>query len=82
MGSIKRRIEALERSHGNTSEAASHNPERERILEELRELEAVGRAKAAAEEAAGNPRRRELLDELEETVKRRVAERQGREDRF
>jgi hypothetical protein len=78
--SIEGRIEALERSFGGTT--PGHNPERERILEELKELEAAGKAKAAAEEAAGNPRRRELLAELEATVKRRVAERQAREVGF
>jgi len=77
---IERRVVALERTYGNTP--PEHNPERERILKELVELEAAGKGKAAAEEAAGNPRRRELLDELEETVKRRIAERQPREDSF
>jgi hypothetical protein len=69
--SIERRIEALERAYGDTSNAGEHNPERERILEELRELEAAGKAKAAAEQAAGNPRRRELLQELEERGRER-----------
>jgi hypothetical protein len=78
--SVERRIEALERSLGNTT--PEHNPERARILKELTDLEAAGKGKAAAEEAAGNLRRRELLDELEETMKRRIAERQAREDRF
>jgi len=77
---IERRVAALERSLGNTT--PEHNPERARILKELVELEAAGKGKAAAEEAAGNPRRRELLDELEEAVKRRIAERQAREDGF
>jgi hypothetical protein len=79
VGSVERRIEALEKAHG-AKPREEHSEERRRIIEELMELKAAGKGKAAAEEAAGNPRRRELLDELEATMKRRLAERQARED--
>ena len=80
---IEERVEALERAYGRPAHGESAAAEeRARILKELMELEAAGKGKAAAEEAAGNPRRRELLDELEETMKRRIAERQAREDGF
>jgi hypothetical protein len=67
VGSIERRIEALERAHGQERE---YNPERERLLEQAEETHRRAWEKAYAEEAAGNPRRRELLEEVEEQVER------------
>jgi hypothetical protein len=76
MGDIEKRIEALERSYGTEPEVDSEEMARRRGEFKAKLLRAY--EKADAEEAAGNPRRRELLDELEETMKRRVAERQAR----
>ena len=61
--------EGLEKAYGTKPRP---DTERERLLSEIRELAAAGRAKAAAEEAAGDPRRRKALDELEARVKQRA----------
>ncbi len=76
MGSVERRIEALERAYGG-----GDSEERERFLAENREqmritLEKAGE-KAAREEAAGDPRRRIALEELEARMKARVQLREG-----
>jgi hypothetical protein len=68
VGDVERRIEALERAYGADP---GPYPERERLLSEIRQLEAAGRAKAAAEEAAGDPKRRMALAELEAWVRAR-----------
>jgi hypothetical protein len=81
MGSVERRIEALERSFG-AKPREQHYEERRRIIEELMELKVAGKGKAAAEEAEGNFARRRALEELEASVKRRAAERRAREDAF
>ena len=58
-----------ERWHGQGRE---HNPERERIIEELEALRPAFEEKMAAEEAQGDFRRRRALEELEEVVRRRM----------
>ena len=80
MGSIERRIEALERSLGGTPVEDSEELKRRR--EEMKASWPRAWERALAEEAAGDPRRRIALEEIEANVKRRVAERQAREDRF
>ena len=70
MVSIERRIGALERTYGRSM--GEHNPERERIIEELEALRPTAEEKAAAEEARGDSRRRRALDELKERVERRM----------
>ena len=72
MGSVDKRIEALERSYGPRSAAGEHNPERERLIEELEALRPAFEEKMAAEEARGDFRRRRALEELEEVVRRRT----------
>jgi hypothetical protein len=77
MGSIERRIEALERVYA----APAHEEDSEAMARRREELKArISSAyeKAAREEAEGNPARRIVLEELEATMKRRVAERQAR----
>ncbi len=78
MGSIERRIEALERSLGTKShEEASE--ERKRLIEELKARWPEAEEKMAREEAEGNFNRRRHLEELEESIKRRI---RTREDGF
>ncbi len=71
MGSIDRRIEALEKLYG-VDEGAE---EKERRTEEMRAamLTRLERAREQAEreETAGDPRRRLALDELEEAIRKR-----------
>jgi hypothetical protein len=76
VGSIDKRIEALERLYGVEHEVDPAEMVRRR--EEFKVKLLRVREKADAEAAAGNPRRREQLYELEEHMKRRVAERQAR----
>ena len=71
MGDVDRRIDALERTYGPRS-AREHNPERERLIEELEALRPAFEEKMAAEEARGDFRRRRALEELEEVVRRRM----------
>ena len=71
MGDVDRRIDALERTYGPRS-AREHNPERERLIEELEALRPAFEEKMAAEEAQGDFRRRRALEELEEVVRRRT----------
>jgi hypothetical protein len=71
MGDVDKRIEALERAYGPRS-AREHNPERERLIEELEALRPALQEKMAAEEARGDFRRRRVLEELEEVVRRRM----------
>jgi len=71
MGDVDRRIDALERTYGPRS-AREHNPERERLIEELEALRPAFEEKMAAEEARGDFRRRRALEELEEVVRRRT----------
>jgi len=71
MGDVDRRIDALERTYSPRS-AREHNPERERLIEELEALRPAFEEKMAAEEARGDFRRRRALEELEEVVRRRT----------
>ena len=71
MGDVDRRIDALERTYG-PRRAREHNPERERLIEELEALRPAFEEKMAAEEARGDYRRRRALEELEEVVRRRT----------
>jgi len=81
VGSIERRIEALERAYG-TEPREEDSEERRRIIQELKARWPALEEKMAREEAEGDFSRRRALEELEATVKRRVAERQAREDGF
>ena len=69
MGDVERRLENLERAYGQGRE---HNPERERLIEELEALRPTAEEKAAAEEARGDFGRRRALEELEDVVRRRT----------
>jgi len=71
MGGVDKRIEALERTYGPRS-AREHNPERERLIEELKARWPAFEEKMAREEAQGDSRRRHALDELRERVERRM----------
>jgi molecular chaperone GrpE (heat shock protein) len=80
VGSIERRIEALEKSFGTKAhEEASE--ERRRIIEELEARRPEFEERMAREEAEGNFTRRRHLEELEESIKRRIRTREdtGRE---
>jgi len=70
MGDVERRLQDLERAYGDTPR--EHNPERERLIEELEALRPAFEEKMAAEEARGDYRRRRALEELEEVVRRRT----------
>ena len=70
MGTIERRIEALERSLGGTPVEESEELKRRR--EEMKASWPRVWERALSEEAAGDPRRRIALEELEESVKRRM----------
>jgi hypothetical protein len=76
VGSIGRRIEALERSLG-AKPREEDSEERRRIIEELEARRPALEERMAREEAEGNFARRRALEELEASVKRRVAERQA-----
>jgi molecular chaperone GrpE (heat shock protein) len=78
VGSIERRIEALERSLGTKAhEEASE--ERKRLIEKLKAGRPEAEEKMAREEAEGDFTRRRALEELEESLKRRI---RAREDGF
>ena len=80
MGSIERRVEALERSFDRRSQAPVENPEERRlIIEELKARRPEFEERMAREEAEGNFTRRRALEELEESIKRRI---RTREDGF
>ena len=79
--SIERRIEALEKAYSEEPREED-SEERRRLIEELKARWPEAEAKMAREEAEGNFTRRRALEELEESIKRRVAERQAREDGF
>ena len=81
MGNVERRIRNLEQAY-NTEPREEDSEERRRIIEELKARWPAAEEKMAREEAEGNFARRRALEELEATVKRRVAERQAREDRL
>jgi hypothetical protein len=65
---MHKRIEALERIYGQERE---HNPERERLIEELKARWPAFEEKMAREEAEGNFARRRALEELREQVEQR-----------
>jgi len=72
MGSVDKRIEALERTYGEASPSQAAEEERARLLEEIRELGPAVGERAAAEEAEGNPARRIALDDLKARIERRT----------
>ena len=78
MGSIERRVEALERSFETTA-PVEDSEERRRIIEELEARRPEFEERMAREEAQGNFTRRRALEELEEAMKRRI---RAREDSF
>ncbi len=78
MGSIERRIEALERSLGTKSHEEAPE-ERKRLIEELKARWREAEEKMAQEEAEGNFARRRALENLQEAIKRRA---RAREDGF
>jgi hypothetical protein len=75
VGSIERRVEALERSLGGTP--VEDTEELKRRREEMKASWPRAWERALAEEAAGDPRRRIALEELEESVKRRMQARRS-----
>ena len=75
MGSIERRIEALERSFGNKA-AEKISETKARLIEELRAHLPEAEEKVTREEAEGNFARRRVLEDLEESVKRRIRARE------
>jgi len=70
MGSIERRVEALERSFGTTA-PVEDSEERRRIIEELEARRPEFEERMAREEAEGNFTRRRALEELEEFLRER-----------
>jgi len=80
VGSIERRVEALERSFDNCRTApVEDSEERRRIIEELEARRPEFEERMAREEAEGNFTRRRALEDLEEQIKRRI---RTREDGF
>jgi hypothetical protein len=77
VGSIERRVEALERAFDATAPVDSE--ERRRIIEELNARRPEFEEKRAREEAEGEFGRRRALEELEESIKGRI---RTREDGF
>jgi hypothetical protein len=75
VGSIERRVEALERSLGGTP--VEDTEELKRRREEMKASWPRAWERALAAEAAGDPRGRIALEELEESVKRRIRAREG-----
>jgi molecular chaperone GrpE (heat shock protein) len=73
VGSIERRIEALEKSFGTKAgEAEEISEKRKRLIEELKARRPEFEERMAREEAEGDFRRRRALEELEESIKRRM----------
>jgi hypothetical protein len=70
VGSIERRVEALERSFG-TKASEEISEERKRLIEELEARRPEFEEKRAREEAEGNFTRRRALEELEERMRER-----------
>jgi hypothetical protein len=70
VGSIERRIEALERSFATTA-PVEDSEERRRIIEELKARRPEFEERMARKEAEGNFTRRRALEELEERVRER-----------
>ena len=70
MGSIERRVEALERSFDTTA-PVEDSEERRRIIEELKARRPEFEERMAREEAEGNFTRRRALEELEEFLRER-----------
>jgi molecular chaperone GrpE (heat shock protein) len=78
VGSIERRVEALERSFDTTA-PVEDSEERRLIIEELEARRPEFEERMAREEAEGDFRRRRALEDLEESIKRRI---RTREDGF
>ena len=74
MGSLEKRIEALERAYG-TKPREEDSADLVRRREEMKASWPSARERAAREEAEGNPARRVALDELEARMKERMKER-------
>ena len=74
MGSLEKRIEALERAYG-TNPREEDSAELVRLREEMKASLPSARERAAREEAEGNPARRVALDELEARTKERARRR-------
>jgi len=70
VGSIERRVEALERSFDTTA-PVEDSEERRRIIEELKARRPEFEERMAREEAEGNFTRRRALEELEEFLRER-----------
>ena len=71
MGSIERRVEALERSFDTTA-PVEDSEERRRIIEELKARRPEFEERMAREEAEGNFTRRRALEDLEEQMRKRI----------
>jgi molecular chaperone GrpE (heat shock protein) len=71
VGSIERRVEALERSFDTTA-PVEDSEERRRIIEELEARRPEIEERMAREEAEGNFTRRRALEDLEEQMRKRI----------
>ena len=75
MGSLEKRIEALERAYG-TKPREEDSAELVRLREEMKASWSGARERAAREEAEGNPARRAALDEIEARIRERIRRRE------